>query len=68
MHQLGYNYRITDIQCALGINQLKRINDFLSKRKIAKTYDEELSEFNMFKTPTVISNVGPCISSISIAY
>ena len=59
MHQLGYNYRITDIQCALGINQLKRINDFLSKRKkIAKTYDEELSEFNMFKTPTVISNVG----------
>lgn len=38
---LGYNYRITDIQCALGINQLNKIDDFVAKRrKIVKRYNE----------------------------
>jgi len=42
MIYLGYNYRLCDIQCALGISQLKRINEFIGKRrKIAKKYDEE---------------------------
>lgn len=31
--ELGYNYRITDIQCALGISQLKKIDLFIDKRK-----------------------------------
>ena len=40
MQELGYNYRITDFQCALGISQLKRANEGLEKRKeIAKRYD-----------------------------
>jgi UDP-4-amino-4,6-dideoxy-N-acetyl-beta-L-altrosamine transaminase len=40
MIELGYNYRLTDMQAALGISQLKRANDGLTKRKaIAKTYD-----------------------------
>ena len=40
MQELGYNYRITDIQCALGLSQLKKIKKFLKKRKkIAKKYD-----------------------------
>ena len=40
MHELGFNYRITDIQCALGISQLKKINKFIRKRKeIAKIYE-----------------------------
>ena len=38
MHQLGYNYRITDIQCALGISQLKKINYFIEKEKILHRY------------------------------
>ena len=40
MQDLGYNYRITDFQCALGICQLKRAEVGLEKRKeIAKRYD-----------------------------
>lgn len=39
--ELGYNYRITDIQCALGINQLKKLDDFANHRRaLAKKYDE----------------------------
>jgi UDP-4-amino-4,6-dideoxy-N-acetyl-beta-L-altrosamine transaminase len=40
MQDLGYNYRITDFQCALGISQLQRADDGLKNRiAIAKKYD-----------------------------
>jgi len=39
MQNLGYNYRITDFQAALGLSQLKRANDGLKRRRqIAKNY------------------------------
>lgn len=42
---LGYNYRITDIQCALGISQSRKINDWISKRQeIANIYDKSFSK------------------------
>lgn len=42
--ELGHNYRITDIQAALGISQFKRINDIVSKRHLfAKRYNKLLS-------------------------
>ena len=47
MIDLGFNYRITDIQCALGISQLKEIKKILSKRKeVAKYYDKELKNID----------------------
>ena len=42
--QLGYNYRISDINCALGIEQLKRIDSILDRREaIAREYSRILS-------------------------
>lgn len=43
MTELGYNYRMSDIQAALGLNQLKRVNNFIKKRHlIASWYQQEL--------------------------
>ena len=40
MRDLGFNYRLTDIQCSLGLSQLKKLDSFISSRKsIAKRYD-----------------------------
>ncbi|RLA83598.1 MAG: UDP-4-amino-4,6-dideoxy-N-acetyl-beta-L-altrosamine transaminase [Epsilonproteobacteria bacterium] len=40
MVDLGFNGRITDFQCALGLSQLKRLPEFINRRiEIAKTYD-----------------------------
>ena len=42
---LGYNYRMTDLQAALGIAQMKRLHQFVAKRhQIAGRYDELLKE------------------------
>lgn len=43
-HHLGYNYRMTDIQAALGISQLGRLPSYISKRhEIAQRYELELA-------------------------
>lgn len=42
---LGFNYRITDIQCALGISQMDRLPEFLNKRRtIVNRYDEAFAD------------------------
>ncbi|MDD1690313.1 MAG: UDP-4-amino-4,6-dideoxy-N-acetyl-beta-L-altrosamine transaminase [Methanoregula sp.] len=41
MQELGYNYRITDIQCALGISQFSKLEGFITRRnEIADAYDQ----------------------------
>lgn len=43
---LGYNYRITDMQAALGTSQMRRIDEFVARRQeLAKRYDRLLAEF-----------------------
>ena len=44
MVELGYNYRLPDIQCALGLTQLKRLPEWVARRQaIARRYDEMFS-------------------------
>lgn len=41
--ELGYNYRLTDIQAALGTSQMKRVDDFVARRnELARLYQEQL--------------------------
>lgn len=42
MHELGYNYRLTDIQAALGLSQLKRLNQSLERRNYLAKYYRKL--------------------------
>lgn len=57
MQDLGYNYRITDFQAALGISQLSRLEWSLERRKaIAARYDEAFAGTNII-TPKVENNV-----------
>ena len=42
---LGYNYRMTDIQCALALSQLKKLDRFIARRKeLVRRYNEAFSE------------------------
>ena len=45
MVDLGFNYRITDLQCALGLSQLKKLSLFLERRRqVARHYDEAFAK------------------------
>ncbi|MBI1194824.1 MAG: aminotransferase class I/II-fold pyridoxal phosphate-dependent enzyme [Gammaproteobacteria bacterium] len=44
---IGYNYRLTNLQCAIGLAQLERIGDFIrARRRCAETYRAHLSEID----------------------
>ncbi|MHC5077193.1 MAG: DegT/DnrJ/EryC1/StrS family aminotransferase, partial [Planctomycetota bacterium] len=61
MKDLGYNCRITDIQCALGLSQLKKADLFIDvRRHIAVRYQEELS---IFSAVQLTQEPGHCRSS-----
>ena len=51
--RLGFNYRLSDINCALGIAQLERIKEILNKREaVASYYKQKLSSIKQIKLPT----------------
>ena len=50
--ELGYNYRLTDFQCALGASQMARLDHFVAARRgIAALYDEFLAGSALFQRP-----------------
>lgn len=52
MQFLGYNYRMTDIQAALGISQLKKIDKFIElRRKYVAMYNETFKDMDEIITP-----------------
>ena len=57
MSELGYNYRMTDIQASLGNNQLKRIDKItIYRNKVAQVYKKEFKNIADIKMPSTISN------------
>ncbi len=60
MVALGYNYRLTDIGCALGLSQLKRLDANLERRReIATAYTEAFKKLPGLHPPLVQSGVNP---------
>ncbi len=53
MHQdVGYNYRMTNMQCALGLSQLKKLDRIIEDRRaLAKRYDEAFSDMPELRRP-----------------
>lgn len=58
MTALGYNYRITDIQTALGLSQLKKIDKFIrARQQVFNTYKKELKNVKEVFTPSITNGV-----------
>ena len=54
MQDLGYNYRITDIQCALGISQLGQLDRFISRRReIVARYNDAFAQLDWLTSPAL---------------
>lgn len=53
MVELGYNYRLTDLQCALGTSQMRRLSSFVeARRRIAALYDTQMAPYGELVRPT----------------
>lgn len=57
---LGYNYRMTEMQAALGLSQMDRLDSFVARRNaLARRYDDKLSSLNLVRPaqrPDVLSS------------
>ena len=58
--KFGFNYRLSDINCSLGLSQLNKINNFLKKRK--KIYQKYISELKNLSESLIIPNYSKIIS------
>lgn len=54
MQSLGYNYRLSDVACALGLSQLGRLDEMIARRnEIADFYDDKFKNNPYFSTPAL---------------
>lgn len=75
IHSLGYNYRMSDIQCALATSQLSKIDKFIAKREsLFEKYNSKLSELKPILTipsspdKKIVDRVGWHLYSVSIDF
>jgi UDP-4-amino-4,6-dideoxy-N-acetyl-beta-L-altrosamine transaminase len=60
MQDLGFNYRLTDIQCALGLGQLEKLDRFIQRRReIASRYAEALKDESRLTLPPMPTDRQP---------
>lgn len=58
MGELGYNYRLSDVQCALGLSQLQRLPEWIQRRRaIADRYNAAFANLAALRLPRVAPNV-----------
>jgi dTDP-4-amino-4,6-dideoxygalactose transaminase len=58
MRELGFNYRLTDVQCALGISQLGRLEQYLQRRRaIVARYGAAFSDLTQLTLPRELEGV-----------
>jgi perosamine synthetase len=66
--EIGYNFRITDIQAAIGLVQLKRLDELLARRRaVAERYQHALANHPVFIPPHVPPKMSPNWQSYQIA-
>ena len=66
--EIGYNFRITDIQAAIGLKQLDRIDDILKRRRaIADRYNAALADHPVLEAPFVPDGCEPNWQSYQIS-
>jgi dTDP-4-amino-4,6-dideoxygalactose transaminase len=69
MQELGYNFRITEMQCALGRAQLKRLPAFISRRQeIAAQYNKAFSHFDWLQNPSLTNHNQPTASDLGFSF
>ena len=60
MTELGFNYRLTDLQCALGLSQLSKLSGWIARRReIAARYTAAFADLPAIETPTVLPHCEP---------
>ena len=65
--EVGFNFRMTDMQAALGITQLARLIDFLQRRRhLAARYTNALQQLPWLQTPIVPTNCHPNYQSYMV--
>lgn len=65
--EVGFNYRLTDLQAAIGLTQLGRIEQMLAARRAqAERYHSLLAEIDEIQTPHVPPKAEPCWSSYCV--